>query len=164
VSQHRPPGLLSSFSFFDTPAGLPPYLKMRLSGIATAVISFASAAICVETGNLATPLSSRVLLPSNFKPPQVFKNVNLVHIVDLEKGFPRETINVVIENTSKEPQDEYFIPFTSEQMEKVGVLEVRDKKDADAGIFDVQAVEYDTQRYYQTPVSIHSAGTKLIDC
>lgn len=67
-------------------------------------------------------------------------------MIDLQKGFPREHINVVIENTSKEPQDEYFIPFTSEQMEKIGLLEVRDKKDPDAGTFDVQAIEYDTQR------------------
>lgn len=121
---------------------------MRLSGIATAVLSFASTALCAEQPNLTTPLSSRVLLPSTFKPPQVFKNINLVHIINLERGYPRESVNVVIENTSKEPQHEYFIPFTAEQIEKIGGLEVRDKKDADAGFFDVAVVEYDTQRYY----------------
>jgi oligosaccharyltransferase complex subunit alpha (ribophorin I) len=121
--------------------------KMRLSGIATAVL-FASAAICSEEGSSTKPLTSRVHLPSNFNPPQVFKNVNLVHILNLERGYPRELVNVVIENTSKEPQDEYFIPFTSRQMETIGGLEVRDKKNADDGLFDLQAVEYDTQRYY----------------
>lgn len=59
-------------------------------------------------------------------------------------------VNVVIENTSKEPQDEYFIPFTAEQIEKVGALEVKDKKNADSGFFETAVVEYDTQRYSQT--------------
>jgi oligosaccharyltransferase complex subunit alpha (ribophorin I) len=120
---------------------------MRLSGIATAVL-FASTAICSEEESPTKPLTSRVHLPSNFKPPQVFKNVNLVHILNLERGYPRELVNVVIENTSEELQDEYFIPFTSQQMETIGGLEVKDKKNADDGLFDVKAVEYDTQRYY----------------
>ena len=119
---------------------------MRLSGIATAVLSFASTALCAEQGNLTTPLSSRVLLPSSFKPPQVFKNINLVHIINLERGYPRELVNVVIENTSKEPQDEYYIPFTADQIQRVGGLEVKDKKDADAGIFKVATIEYDKER------------------
>jgi oligosaccharyltransferase complex subunit alpha (ribophorin I) len=128
---------------------------MRLSGIATAILSFASTALCVQQGNLTTPLSAPVLLPSNFKPPQVFKNVNLVHIINLERGYPRELVNVVIENTSKEPQNEYFIPFTADEMERVGGLEVKDKKDADAGTFGVTAIEYDKERYYTCHSSSH---------
>jgi oligosaccharyltransferase complex subunit alpha (ribophorin I) len=126
---------------------------MRLSGIATAILSFASTALCAGQGNLSTPLSSRVLLPSTFKPPQVFKNTNLVHIINLERGYPRELVNVVIENTSKEPQDEYYIPFTAEQIEKVGALEVKDKKNANLGLFDTVVVDYDTQRYSCAVVS-----------
>lgn len=55
-------------------------------------------------------------------------------------------VNVVIENTSKEPQDEYYIPFTADQIQRVGGLEVKDKKDADAGIFKVAIIEYDKER------------------
>jgi oligosaccharyltransferase complex subunit alpha (ribophorin I) len=120
---------------------------MRLFSIAAAVLSLTSAAVCVEKGNLTTPLTSRVVLPANFKPPQVFKNANLVHIVNLERGYPRELINVVIENIASTPQDEYFIPFTSQQMETIGGLEVKDKKDADGRLFEVEAVEFDPQRY-----------------
>lgn len=77
----------------------------------------------------------------------MFKNANLVHIVNLERGYPRELINVVIENIASTPQDEYFIPFTSQQMETIGGLEVKDKKDADGRLFEVEAVEFDPQRY-----------------
>lgn len=60
---------------------------------------------------------------------------------------------MVIENTSKEPQDEYYIPFTAEQIEKVGALEVKDKKNANLGLFDTVVVDYDTQRYSCAVVS-----------
>jgi oligosaccharyltransferase complex subunit alpha (ribophorin I) len=53
---------------------------------------------------------------------------------------------VLIENTASSPQDEYFIPFTSQQMETIATLEVRDRKDPDSGLFDVEAVEFDAQR------------------
>jgi oligosaccharyltransferase complex subunit alpha (ribophorin I) len=89
---------------------------------------------------------SKVSLPSTFKPPQVFKNANLVHIVSLEKNYVKEAINVLIENISKEPQDEYFLPFTAEQMERVGGFEVKDRKDTNAGPFTIEAVEFDPQR------------------
>jgi len=90
--------------------------------------------------------ASSVNLPSTFKPPQVFKNANLVHVVSLEKNYVKESINVVIENISKEPQDEYFLPFTADQMARVGGLEVKDRKDTAAGPFTVEAVEYDPNR------------------
>jgi oligosaccharyltransferase complex subunit alpha (ribophorin I) len=119
---------------------------MRTFAIATAVLSFASTALCAEKGNLTKPLTSRLILPSNFKPPQTFKNVNLVHIINLEKSYPKESINVLIENTASSPQDEYFIPFTSQQMETIAALEVKDRKDTDSGLFDVEPVEFDAQR------------------
>ena len=119
---------------------------MRPLAIVSAVLSFTSTALCAQKGNLTKPLTSRQILPANFKPPQVFKNVNLVHIVNLEKSYPKESINVVIENIADTPQDEYFLPFTSAQMETIGALEVKDRKDPDAGLFDIKAVGFDTER------------------
>lgn len=119
---------------------------MRSLAIATAVLSFASAALCAEKGNLTKPLTSKIILPSNFKPAQNFKNANLVHIINLEKTYPKESINVVIENIAKTSQDEYFIPFTSQQMATIGGLEVKDRKDPDSPLFDVEAVEFDPER------------------
>jgi len=120
---------------------------MRLLTIGAAVLSFASTTLCAENGNLTKPLASRLILPSTFKPPQSFKNVNLVHIINLEKNYPKEQINVVIENIASTPQDEYFIPFTSQQMATIGGLEAKDKKNLDGGLFEVRAVEFDPERY-----------------
>jgi oligosaccharyltransferase complex subunit alpha (ribophorin I) len=89
---------------------------------------------------------SKIALPSTFTPPQVFKNANLVHVISLEKNFAKENINVVIENVSKEPQDEYFLPFSAEQMERVGGFEVKDRKDATVTGFAVEPVEFDPPR------------------
>ncbi|KAL4874148.1 hypothetical protein BDV12DRAFT_159191 [Aspergillus spectabilis] len=89
----------------------------------------------------ATSTSSTVLLPADFKPPQVFKNVNLVRNTNLEKGYARETINVVVENVDKQPQTDYYLSFPSEQFNRVGGLEVRNKKEAEKGRFVVEAAE-----------------------
>lgn len=121
-------------------------VKMRPLAIAAAVLSLASTAFCADEGNLTKPLTSRLILPSTFQPPQVFRNVNLVHIVNLEKGYPKESINVAIENIGSTAQDEYFVPFTSQQMAIIGGLEVKDRKDPDGGLFEVEAVEFDPDR------------------
>jgi oligosaccharyltransferase complex subunit alpha (ribophorin I) len=120
---------------------------MKVSAISTTILSFASAALCAEKGNLTKPLTSRQILPSNFKPAQNFQNANLVHLINLEKNYPRETINVVIENVASSAQDEYYLPFTSQQMATIGALEARDKKELDSGLFDVAVVEFDPERY-----------------
>ncbi|KAL9126466.1 MAG: hypothetical protein Q9217_004487 [Psora testacea] len=93
--------------------------------------------------NLTTPLSSRDILPNNFKPPPVFKNVNLLRNTNLEKGYVRETVNVVIENIDSKPQDQYFIPFKAEVIGNIGGLEVRDKRDPEKPKFRAEVVEYD---------------------
>lgn len=54
---------------------------------------------------------------------------------------------MLIENVASSPQDEYYLPFTSRQMETIGALEVKDRKDPEGGLFDVEAVEYDPERY-----------------
>ncbi|KAI9800174.1 MAG: dolichyl-diphosphooligosaccharide--protein glycosyltransferase subunit 1 [Piccolia ochrophora] len=118
---------------------------MRASAVAASLLSiFATASAGAADANLTKPLSSRILLPSTFKPPQVFKNVNLLRNINLEKGYSRETINVVIENIDKNAQDEYFLPFEAGIVDNVGGLEVRDKKEPDTGLFEVELVEYDT--------------------
>ena len=119
---------------------------MRPIALATAVLSFAATALCAEKSNLTKPLTSRTLLPKTFTPPQVFKNINLVHLINLEKSYPKEAINVVIENVDSVAHDEYYIPFTSEQIQRIGVLEVKDKKNAEAGLFSVSAIDFDPER------------------
>ncbi|KAI1739421.1 oligosaccharyltransferase alpha subunit [Xylaria scruposa] len=114
---------------------------MKFSGIAAACLSLLSTA-CADT-SAAGSASSKVVLPSTFKPPQVFKNANLVHIISLEKNYVKESINVLIENASPDPQDEYFLPFTSEQMEKIGGFEVKDRKNSALVGFTIDAVEFD---------------------
>lgn len=84
-------------------------------------------------------------LPADFKPPQVFKNTNLVHVISLEKNYVKEQLNVVIENTSKEPQSEYYVPFTAEQIARVGGFEAKDRKAVDSAAFKVEPVH--TERY-----------------
>ena len=115
---------------------------MRSLALATAVLSLLSTTFAAEA-NLTKPLSSRIILPSNFKPPQVFKNINLVRNINLEKSYPRETVNVVIENVDSAPQSEYFLPFDASVVDRVGGVEVRDKKELELPAFDVELIEYD---------------------
>lgn len=98
--------------------------------------------------NGSDPLLSKQILPA-FKPPQVFRNTNLVRNVNLEKGYPRETINIVVENIADKPQDEYYVPFTSSVIARVGGFEVRDKKEPEKPAFEAEIVEFDpaSQRY-----------------
>ena len=111
----------------------------------TAVLSFLLATSHSAELEPSEPLTSRVILPSTFRPPPVFQNVNLLRTIDLEKSYPRETINVVIENIDTAPQDEYFLPFDGETIGKVGGLEVKDKKVPENGPLDVELVEYDPE-------------------
>lgn len=110
---------------------------MKLSKVA-AVCGLLASSFCSAESNLTTPQSSQQILRSDFKPPLVFKNVNLVRNTNLDKGYVRETINVLIENISKDPQMEYYLPFEYDVIAKVGGIEVRDKRDAEKGRFDVQ--------------------------
>lgn len=90
---------------------------------------------------------STVTLPVDFKPPPVFKNTNLVHVISVEKSYAKEQINVLVENVASEPQAEYFLPFTAGQIARVGGLEAKDRKDDTIGPFAVDLVEYDGSRY-----------------
>jgi oligosaccharyltransferase complex subunit alpha (ribophorin I) len=110
-----------------------------------ALSSFAGAEL-----NLSEPLRSKQVLPSTFTPPQVFKNANLVRNINLDKAYPRETINVIIENIDSRPQSEYYLPFETSLIARIGGLEVRDKKAADKRIFRSEVVGLDAERWFTT--------------
>lgn len=112
---------------------------MKPVSIASAFLALVSSAVAA-----ATSKDSQSAL---FKPPQVFKNVNLVHIISLEKNYVKKQINVLVENISKEPQSHYYLPFTSNQIARVGGFEVKDRKDASVGNFISEPAEYDPNRF-----------------
>lgn len=135
--------------------------KMRsLNHIATCLGVFAT--VCAANSNSSAPLSSHLILPANFKPPQVFQNINLLRNINLEKGYIKERINVVIENTDAEQQSEYYIPFKAEVIGKVGGLEVRDKKDPEKPKFQTEVVEYDPYRWVKKVLFGQVFGPRLI--
>lgn len=100
----------------------------------------------IVSADLNGTLESRNILPSTFKPPPHFRNVNLVRNINLEKSYPRETINVVVENLDVAPQSEYYLPFEQGTIERVGGLEVKDKKEPERIGFGVKIVEIDPHR------------------
>ena len=106
---------------------------LRLAAVAGILLG------CVADSNLTESANSQQILQGDFRPPKVFQNVNLVRNTNLDKGYVRETINVVVENVDKQPQSKYYLPFEYEVMGKVGGLEVRDKKNVEKGKFQIQA-------------------------
>lgn len=69
---------------------------------------------------------------TTFVPPQVFQHANLVRTISLAKVYAKEVVNVVVENVDKEPQSEYYVPFDSSLIERVGSVEVKDKNKPEA--------------------------------
>lgn len=116
---------------------------MRFSALLPALASCLSLVTADATTAEST---SKVSLPATFTPPQVFKNANLVHIISLDKNYAKEIINTKIENIASEPQDEYFLPFAPDAISRLGGIEVKDKKNPDAGPFQVEIVEFDPER------------------
>lgn len=104
--------------------------------------------------NLTAERTSQQILKGDFRPPQVFKNANLVRNTNLDKGYVRETINVVVENVDQLPQSEYYLPFEYDVIGKVGGLEVRDKKNS------AQA-KFKTETLAQEAVLSEEASQKL---
>ena len=107
---------------------------LRLGTVASVLLG------CIADSNLTKSANSQQILQGDFRPPQVFQNVNLVRNTNLDKGYVRETINVVVENLDKQPQSDYYLPFEYEVMSKVGGIEVRDKKNPEKGKFQVETV------------------------
>jgi oligosaccharyltransferase complex subunit alpha (ribophorin I) len=114
--------------------------KMRL--IHAAVAGF----FVLATAKANLTHGSKNVLPSTFQPPQHFRNTNLVRNINLEKSYPRETINVVVENVDKQPQSEYYLPFEQHVISRIGGLEAKDKKDATKAPFNVEIVALDEGR------------------
>ncbi|KXX78729.1 Dolichyl-diphosphooligosaccharide--protein glycosyltransferase subunit 1 [Madurella mycetomatis] len=119
---------------------------MKTSAVFSALFSLLSLASAASSSKSS---STSTTLPATFKPPQVFKNANLVHVISAEKNYIKENINVLIENIDKAAQDEYFLPFTADQMSRLGGVEVKDRKDASAGPFIAEAVEFDQESTIQ---------------
>lgn len=117
---------------------------MRLTHLLLCCLAALSQASDVSVSE--SPLS-RIILPTGFKPPAVFENVNLVRNINLEKSYPRETINVVIKNIGNEPQSEYYLPFEADMMSRVGGLEVRDRKDTKSPSFKADIIASRDERY-----------------
>lgn len=115
---------------------------MKLLSLVVAGLGSLAAATTTSTSSPNT-----VSLPSTFTPPQVFKNANLVHVISLEKNYVKENINILVENIATEPQNEYYLPLTADQMTRVGGVEVKDRKDDSLGAFEVAAVEYSDEAY-----------------
>ncbi|KAK5103256.1 vacuolar transporter chaperone [Lithohypha guttulata] len=109
---------------------------MKLQAALSAVWLLTAA--CSAQSNITKQRQSRQILQADFQPPQVFENVNLVRTTNLEKGYVRETINVVVSNTDQKSQSEYYLPFEYDTIGRVGGIEVRDKKDAAKPSFNVR--------------------------
>jgi oligosaccharyltransferase complex subunit alpha (ribophorin I) len=123
---------------------------MRSSSLFTGAIALLSSFASAEL-NLSEPLRSKQVLPTTFTPPQVFKNANLVRNTNLDKAYPRETVNVIIENIDAKPQSEYYVPFDTSLLSRVGGFEVRDKKKP-SHTFKVEVVGLDqdsTTEFYR---------------
>merc|ERR1711939_581176 len=99
-----------------------------------------------------TTHESRNILPATFKPPPHFRNVNLVRNINLEKSYPRETINVVVETVDAQPHREYYLPFEQGTLGRIGGLEAKDKKEPERSGFTAEIVEvdpYSSTEYYK---------------
>ncbi|KAL2141855.1 hypothetical protein VTI28DRAFT_1891 [Corynascus sepedonium] len=117
---------------------------MKTSAVFSAFLSLLSLASAASPDRKSSS-STSTTLPATFKPPQVFKNANLVHVISVEKNYVKENINVLVQNVDEQPQDEYYVPFTADQMSRLGGVEVKDRKDASVGPFVAETVEIDQE-------------------
>nr|KMM65510.1 ribophorin I [Coccidioides posadasii RMSCC 3488] len=108
-----------------------------LTAVALLLTSCAHAA----NPNSASTSSEAHVLPSDFNPPQTFKNLNIIRNINLDKGYVRETINAIIENIDKQPQSKYYLPFSNALIDKVGGLEAWEKNAEDNGRFKVERTQ-----------------------
>jgi oligosaccharyltransferase complex subunit alpha (ribophorin I) len=122
---------------------------MKVSILASTLLSFTSLVLAKST--IREQETSQNILPSDFTPPAVFQNTNLVRTIDLSKSYEKVVVNVVIENLSKQPQAEYYVPFTRSEAERLSGglegVEVRDRKESEKGRFEVLGVSVDPSRY-----------------
>lgn len=115
---------------------------MRFFAVAAALCGLLTSTTLAADSNSSSSTSAKTVLPNDFSPPRNFKNVNLLRNINLEKGYVREQINVVIENIGDTAQTEYYLAFATDVADKVGGLEIWDKNDAKKEKFEVVASEY----------------------
>jgi oligosaccharyltransferase complex subunit alpha (ribophorin I) len=122
------------------------------SFVARGALLLSSLLTAVSAAAASSEVKSKHVLPSDFTPPPVFKNTNLLRTIDLTKPYSRETIAVIVENTSKEKQNEYFVPFPANEAGQVSYFDARDKK-GPLGEFEVREVMLgiDSLRYTYSP-------------
>lgn len=117
---------------------------MKPLSICSAIVSLMVAGAAATADAVAS--RSAASLPASFTPPAVFKHNNMVRIVSLEKNYARETVNVQVANIAKDAQSEYYLALDAAKFPHVGGIEVKDKKDPEAGEFVVTPVEYDAAK------------------
>ena len=86
------------------------------------------------------------LSTESFIPPKVFRQSNLVRNIQLEKVYARETISVTIENIDKAEQYDYFLPFDTEIISRIGGFEAGDKDQLEKGLFQHEIIGNDSFR------------------
>uniref|UniRef100_A0A0D2X9J2 Dolichyl-diphosphooligosaccharide--protein glycosyltransferase subunit 1 n=1 Tax=Fusarium oxysporum (strain Fo5176) TaxID=660025 RepID=A0A0D2X9J2_FUSOF len=74
---------------------------MKPFAITTALFSFVSFALAGATTDSKT---SKVILPVDFKPPQVFKNANLVHVESITNTFTNDQKRSPLSTADKRPR------------------------------------------------------------
>ena len=94
---------------------------MRLLSAAGALLALCAGALGAES-NITEPRMTQTILTGDFKPPQVFENTNLVRTINLEKGYVRETTNILITNTDKDPRSEYYVIHLAEPLPSKGTI------------------------------------------
>lgn len=105
------------------------------------LLAAAAALVGAHAANVSSQLSSKQILPATFAPPQVFRHVNAVRTVNLEKGYVWEKIDVKLQNIGSQPESQYYLPFSADVIANVGGVEGRDKEKDIA--LKAQLVEFD---------------------
>lgn len=116
---------------------------MRLSAVGGALLALWTTAFGADS-NL-TGSQETFIGDFDFKSPPVFENTNLVRTINLEKGYVRENINVLVTNTDRSPQSDYYVPFENDLISKIGGFDARDKKNPDVPL-DVRVVSLTTSQ------------------
>ena len=94
----------------------------------------------------------------SFIPPKVFRQSNLVRNIQLEKVYARETISVTIENIDKAEQYDYFLPFDTEIISRIGGFEAGDKDQLEKGLFQHEIIGNDSFRSDGLDLSLSEKG------
>lgn len=128
----------------ETKISKSPAMRSLYNWGALVLLLLTSLSSCTSTAG------SKLLLPADFTPPQVFKHSNLLRTIDLTRPYARETIAAVVENVSKVPQSEYYLPVSKETLPKVSYVEAKDKKST-GDVFVVTLVEFSEERYILDP-------------